>query len=183
MKIAVLDGGGRKGGNTQLLTKRVVEGIKVSEFYLKDYSISPILDERHEDAGFQTVDDDYDSLMTEIMDHDVLIFATPIYWYSMTATMKSFIDRWSQTMRQPAFEDFREQMSKKKAMVIAVGGDHPYTKGLPLIQQFAHIFSFVHLPFEGYILGKAHKPGDILNDEGALQAADRMNQLFTKWSL
>ncbi|TGB04906.1 flavodoxin family protein [Halobacillus salinus] len=182
MKIAILDGGGRRDGNTQTLTERVVDGIEVSRFGLKEYDIHAISDERHEEDGFHAVDDDYDALMTEVMKHDVILFATPIYWYSMTATMKGFIDRWSQSMRQPKFADFREQMAEKKAFVVAVGGDNPYVKGLPMIQQFANIFEFVHLPFEGYILGKAHRPGDILDDESALYAADRLHQKLKEWT-
>ncbi|MCA0969270.1 flavodoxin family protein [Halobacillus litoralis] len=178
MKIAVLNGGGRNDGNTEMLAKRLVEGTDATWFDLKNYTIDAIVDERHDEDGFHSVNDDYDSLMKEVMAHDVLIFATPIYWYSMTASMKLFIDRWSQTMRQPEYEDFRERMSGKKAFVTAVGGDQPHTKGLPMIMQFKQIFDFVQLPMEGYIIGQAHKPGDILKDVAALDSADRWNQQF-----
>ncbi len=94
----------------------------------------------------------------------------------MTGAMKNFIDRWSQTLRDPNYPDFKASMSSKKAYVIAVGGDEPYIKGLPMIQQFQHIFDFVGITFEGYILGEGNKPGDIIQDLKALSAADHLRK-------
>lgn len=96
----------------------------------------------------------------------------------MTAAMKLFIDRWSQTMRDPAFRDFRTKMAEKQAYVVAVGGDSPRTKGLPMIQQFQHIFDFVGLPFASYLIGEANKPGEITTDKQALYQADLWNKTF-----
>ncbi|MYL30135.1 MULTISPECIES: flavodoxin family protein [Halobacillus] len=176
MKIAVLNGGSRQGGNTQMLTEKLVEGLEVTTFHLETYTILPIMDGRHDEGGFLPVDDDYKALMEQVMSYDLLIFATPVYWYSMSAAMKLFIDRWSQTMRDSEYGDFRERMAEKQAVVLAVGGDSPYMKALPLLQQFQHIFQFVHLPFSGYVLGQANKPGEILEDSQALFAAEEWNK-------
>ncbi|MDX1771355.1 MAG: flavodoxin family protein, partial [Planococcaceae bacterium] len=59
--------------------------------------------------------------------------------------------------------------------VIAVGGDNPRLKGLPLIQQFNYIFEFMGISFEGYVLGKASRPGDILVDQVAFATATDLN--------
>ncbi|AZB44489.1 flavodoxin family protein [Bacillus sp. FJAT-42376] len=176
MGIAVIFGGTRPNGNTELLTKRILRNLEIDWIDLNEYRILPIQDQRHAPEGFQELGDDYSSIMRRVMQHDILIFSTPIYWYSMSGLMKNFIDRWSQTLREPEYKDFKNSMSKKKAFVIAVGGDSPHLKGLPLIQQFHYIFDFVQLPFSDYIIGNANKPGDIFNDEQALFAADRLNE-------
>lgn len=93
----------------------------------------------------------------------------------MSGTMKNFIDRWSQTLRDSKYPNFKTTMATKKAYVIAVGGDNPYVKGQPMIQQFQHIFDFMGTKFEGYILGAGNKPGDINEDEKALLAAQQLN--------
>lgn len=67
-------------------------------------------------------------------------------------------------------------MANKKAYVIAVGGDYPNIKGLPLIQQFHYIFDFVGISFEGYIIGRGNKPGDVYNDKEALLAANELQK-------
>ncbi|WP_077614797.1 flavodoxin family protein [Caenibacillus caldisaponilyticus] len=174
MTIAVIYGGTRPKGNTEILTEMAIEGLDVEKIYLKDYHIQPITDQRHTEEGFQEINDDYNSVIERVLKHDILIFSTPIYWYSMSGTMKNFIDRWSQTLRDPKFPDFKKKMSAKQAYVIAVGGDNPYIKGLPMIQQFQFIFDFMGISFAGYVLGKGNKPGDIYQDKKAIYAAEQL---------
>ncbi|MGG4511331.1 NAD(P)H-dependent oxidoreductase [Heyndrickxia sporothermodurans] len=174
MTIAVIYGGTRPNGNAETLTDLAINGLEVEKIYLGEYLIQPIKDGRHSEEGFQEVSDDYNSIINRLLPHDTWIFSTPIYWYSMSGIMKNFIDRWSQTMRDTNYPEFKTQMSKKKAYVIAVGGDEPYMKGLPMIQQFQHIFDFMGMSFEGYVLGEGNKPGDILNDKKAVYAATEL---------
>ncbi|WP_054950206.1 flavodoxin family protein [Numidum massiliense] len=175
MSLAVIYGGSRENGNTETLTERAVQKLTVEKIYLRDYAIQPIVDERHAAGGFQDVNDEYNSIIDRILPHDILIFATPIYWYSMSGTMKTFIDRWSHTLRDTKYPDFKNSMQAKKTYVIAVGGDEPSIKGLPLIQQFRYIFDFIGLSFAGYIIGEGNKPGDIYKDAKALFAAEQLN--------
>ncbi|CAG9620377.1 flavodoxin family protein [Sutcliffiella rhizosphaerae] len=176
MSIAIIYGGTRKEGNTEILTKHAIQGIEVEEFYLRDYRILPIEDMRHDEDGFQDRGDDYASTIKRVLQHDTLIFVTPIYWYSMTGTMKNFVDRWSHSMRDAAFPDFKAQMGTKEAYVIAVGGDAPAIKGLPMVEQFKYIFEFMGVEFKGYIIGKGNKPGDILEDKVALFQAEQLRK-------
>lgn len=177
MSIAVIYGGTRQNGNTEILTERAIKGLEVDRIYLKDYNIIPIEDLRHSEEGFQEMNDDYNSIVDRIELHEIIIFATPIYWYSMSGILKNFIDRWSQTIKNPRY-DFKHNMSSKKAFVIAVGGDEPLIKGLPMIQQFSYIFDFVGTSFGGYILGIGNKPGEILQDKAALELAGLMPMSF-----
>ncbi|MDZ5720922.1 flavodoxin family protein [Bacillus sp. SXabc123] len=174
MKIAVINGGTRSGGNTDLLAEKAVQGFDAEHIHLRKYQIQPIEDLRHAQGGFRSVQDDYDSIIERILPCDILVFATPIYWFGMSGTLKLFIDRWSQTLRDPRFPDFKQQMRAKHAYVIAVGGDNPKLKGLPLIQQFEHIFHFMGMPFKGYVLGEGNRPDDILHDHQALNAASSL---------
>ncbi|MGN8646759.1 flavodoxin family protein [Gracilibacillus sp. HCP3S3_G5_1] len=176
MKIGVIYGGSRTNGNTEVLTERVIEHLPVERIYLKDYEIKPIEDQRHRQGGFKDVNDDYNDIISRILTYDILLFTTPIYWYSMSATMKLFIDRWSHTLKDPKYPHFKDSMSCKKAYVIAVGGDSPLIKGLPMIEQFQYIFDFIGISFEGYVLGKGNKPGEILEDEQALAVANQIQK-------
>ena len=178
MKLAVIHGSTRKNGNTEYLTYKAVPMDKATHIHLRDYHIQPIIDERHDKNGFQDVHDDHGKLIDLMLEHDVLVFSTPIYWYSMSGAMKIFIDRWSQIMRDPNYAHFRVELGKKKAYLIAVGGDNPHVKGLPLIQQFQYICNFYKMSFEGYVIGKASKPGDIRNDVIALQTASTLIKEF-----
>ncbi|MGG3690374.1 flavodoxin family protein [Caldifermentibacillus hisashii] len=176
MSIAIIYGGTRQNGNTEILTEKAVQGITAEKIYLKDFKIQSIEDLRHEEGGVHTIHDEHNLVIERMMPHDILVFATPIYWYSMSGIMKNFIDRWSQTLRDKKYPDFKHSMANKKAYVIAVGGDYPNIKGLPLIQQFHYIFDFVGISFEGYIIGRGNKPGDVYNDKEALLAANELQK-------
>ncbi|RDY70913.1 flavodoxin family protein [Halobacillus trueperi] len=171
MKILTILGSSRENGNSEYLVKQAMKGIEHTQLRLSDYKIHPINDMRHTDEGFSPVDDDYESVLSEFLAHDLIIFVTPIYWFGMTSHMKLFFDRWSQYMRDDRF-DFKNQVRGKKAYVITTGGSNPYVSGLPLIQQFGHIFDFVGMSFEDYVIGNAVKPGEIKED---LLALDKMN--------
>lgn len=178
MTIAVVYGGTRKNGNTETLTEQAFQGLPVERIVLRDYVIQPTEDLRHTQEGFREIDDDYNQIIERILPHDTLMFSTPIYWYGMSGTMKNFIDRWSQTMRDCKYPDFKNSMSTKKAYVIAVGGDDPQVKGLPLIQQFHYIFDFIGMSYQGYILGKGNKPDEVTEDEAAVYKAQLWNKMF-----
>jgi multimeric flavodoxin WrbA len=174
MKVVVIHGSTRENGNTEYLTYQAVPKDKGTHLYLRNHFIQPIVDERHEEDGFKPVKDEHKDLIKEMLEHDIIVFSTPIYWYSMSGPMKIFIDRWSQILRDSEFPHFREELKKKKVYLIAVGGDKPTIKGLPLIEQFNYICQFYSMSFEGYVIGKASKPGQIIHDEGAIKAASSL---------
>ncbi|WP_028782284.1 flavodoxin family protein [Thalassobacillus devorans] len=181
MKVGVIYGSTRENGNTELLTEEVVKNLpEVVRIDLKRYRYQDIIDQRHDENGFSPVDDEYNQIIDQIIDCEVLIFATPIYWYGMSSVMKRFIDRWSQTVRDEKYPDFKEQMSKKQAYIVAVGGDEPRVKGLPLVQQFRYICEFIGLNYKGYLLGEGGKPKEILNDKAALEDAQKLGELIKR---
>ena len=176
MKITMLVGSSRKGGNSELLADFIVQGIEHEKVYIKDLDIRTIEDLRHTRNGFQEIKDDYDKLIEVIMKSDVLIFATPIYWYSMSGLMKNMIDRFSQAIRDNRYPNLKEHLKTMRAIVVVVGGDEPRIKGLPLLQQFQYIFEFLNMSFSSYIIGEANQPKEILKDCRALSHAAWLNK-------
>ncbi|UOQ46423.1 flavodoxin family protein [Halobacillus salinarum] len=176
--MLTLLGSSREEGNTEALVKQIMQGIDYTSITLSHHTIQPISDKRHSIEGFTPVHDDYEKILQEVLSHDILIFATPIYWFGMSGQMKVFIDRWSQYLRDSRYH-MKEELSKKTAYVVLTGGTNPKITGLPLIQQFSYIFDFVHMKFEDYIIGEAVKPGEILLDSKALLKAEEWNHNFT----
>jgi multimeric flavodoxin WrbA len=177
MKVLALLGSTRKDGNSEYLAKKIVEGTDHTIVSLADLDIKPIVDMRHSEEGFSPVEDDYEKLVQLIQEHDILLFATPLYWYGMSGPMKNFFDRWSQYLRDERF-NLKEELTKKKAYVVISGGPSAQIKGLPLVQQFNYIFEFVNMEFADYMIGAGVRPGEIVNDVAALEKAERWNELF-----
>ncbi|GGA53437.1 putative NAD(P)H-dependent FMN-containing oxidoreductase YwqN [Kroppenstedtia guangzhouensis] len=172
MSILALYCSTRRKGNSDLLADIVVEGLDCTKIHLIDHHIEPIRDFRHDPEGFKPVHDDHSKLVREMLKHEILLFATPIYWYGMPGILKNFIDRWSTYYSDMIFKD---RMSEKEAIVVVTGGDDPQIKGFPLIQQFYWIFEFMGIEFTNYIIGNGNNPGDILRDLNALSKAEQLN--------
>ncbi len=84
----VIIGSARKDGNTDYFVKEVFKNIKHKEIHLLDYNIYPY---NYENTYKE--DDKFDSLIVEILSFHTIIFATPVYWYSMSGIMKNLFDR------------------------------------------------------------------------------------------
>jgi len=95
--ILVILGSSRSRGNTRLLVDAACQGARYRLVDLTEVSFSDY-DYTHANCG-----DDYSSLADALSARDRIVLATPVYWYSMSATMKRFVDRLSDlvTIRKP----------------------------------------------------------------------------------
>lgn len=87
-KKVVILGSSRKAGDTEKVVRELISYSGWDLIDLNDYQFS-YYDYENKNSG-----DDYIELMRSIIEkYDVLIFATPVYWYSMSGIMKVFFDR------------------------------------------------------------------------------------------
>ncbi|MCE3020773.1 flavodoxin family protein [Staphylococcus pasteuri] len=176
--ITVLFGGSRPEGNTAQLTQYALENVEHQWIDVTQYQLNPVRDVRHNDKKIDSYPDDYEQLIKTVLESDVVIFASPIYWYSLSASLKAFIDHWSETMVDERYSDFKEIMSKKDFRLILVGGDCPKVKSKPCVDQMKYTLEFIGGELAGYIIGTAERPGDIMKDNYALERAREWNYLF-----
>lgn len=88
MKAVIIQGSSRKDGETRKVVDELKKDTNWDFIDLNDFEIS-YYDYEHANRG-----DDFIDLMKRIIEnYDVLIFATPVYWYSMSGIMKVFFDR------------------------------------------------------------------------------------------
>ncbi|ODN43171.1 flavodoxin family protein [Piscirickettsia litoralis] len=82
-------GSSRSDGDTRKAIEQVFNGKQSVLYDLNDYNIS------YFDYQYNNQDDDFINLAKQMMEHETIVLATPVYWYTMSAVMKTFIDRWS----------------------------------------------------------------------------------------
>ncbi len=171
MTLLIISGSSRDNSNSEFFAEKAAASYKgdVKWIRLREKTIRQIHDQRHDENGFDPVKDDHAQVVEAMLEADEVLFATPLYWYGMSGYMKTFIDRWSQSMRDTDV-NFKERIVGKPGYVITCGGDQIDLKGLPLILQFRHIFEFTGMEFKKYFIGEARKPGDA-------EKSDRLNQL------
>ena len=115
-KTVIIVGSSRKNGNTTRIVDAIAKQCNAEVVNLSDYNFS------YYDYENKNIDDDFLPLMKEIIDkYDTLIFATPIYWYSMSGIMKVFFDRFSDLIRIE--KDWGRKLRGKKMAVISNSHD------------------------------------------------------------
>ena len=101
-KIVILQGSPRKNGNTDLLCDEFIRGARengheVEKIYLKDKNIHPCVAcdycRSHEGNCVFKEKDDFEEMIQKVIAADVLVISSPVYFYSLTAQMKTAIDR------------------------------------------------------------------------------------------
>lgn len=89
MKTAIILGSARKQGNTQALVQSIAPLWQAEVFDLSDYDIS-VYDYAHNNRH-----DDFLPLIEHLLHFEHWVFASPLYWYTVSAQMKIFLDRLS----------------------------------------------------------------------------------------
>ena len=127
MKILSVLGSPRKDGNTAKILEKYIEGIKArnDEFditivYPSEEDIKPCMGCNACKGGSPkacVIDDDMKKYYDELNSADVIILATPVYWFNMSSQLKIFIDRMYGL-------DFKNFPSGKKLVLLMSFGDN-----------------------------------------------------------
>lgn len=99
MKILIISSSPRKGGNSDVLCDQFAKGAtenghEVEKISLREKKINPCIAcygcmKDH----IYTINDDMSDIFSKFAGADVIVLSSPVYFYSLTAQMKIFIDR------------------------------------------------------------------------------------------
>ncbi|WP_242203634.1 flavodoxin family protein [Aestuariivivens insulae] len=93
-KTVIIQGSSRSHGDTGKVVNYIASE---NDFDIIDLSTKTI---GHFDYEYKNQNDDFMGLITDIIEtYDTIIFATPVYWYSMSGTLKVFFDRMSDLLK------------------------------------------------------------------------------------
>jgi multimeric flavodoxin WrbA len=98
--ILIFKGSPRENGNSSALADRAAQGAEaagaqVEVFSLHRMDIHPCdACDTCQETGVCVLKDDMQPLYPKLVEADAIIIATPIYWFTMSAQTKLFIDRW-----------------------------------------------------------------------------------------
>lgn len=119
MNSVIILGSSRSDGNTKIICNYLVKDTEFPLFDLNDYEIG------YYDYNGNNSHDDFLPLFEKLITFDTLIFATPVYWYSMSAQMKTFLDRFTDLLK--IRKDLGRKLRGKNMKVICCSsGDEEY---------------------------------------------------------
>ena len=171
-RIVILVGSMRKGGNTDLLAQAFAEGANkhnvVEIVSVADYMVNPCIGcnscfTREGNKCFQK--DDMAEIYKKLKMADMLVIASPVYFYGISAELKAIIDRLHTPMRN--------EFQVKKLALLLVGAATLPELFDAIKLQYQLVLNFFHLEDVGMILVKGVKDiGDIQGTKALEEAFD-----------
>lgn len=144
MKVLVIVGSGKIGGNTDQLCDAFAEGLaaaghEVIKFHLGRKKVGPCTGcNVCRISGICAQNDDFEEGLDAFMDADMLVLSTSLYFWSVSAHLKAWIDRlYSVGEKDP--KGFYFTYPKKKVFLLATCADissHFYA--FDLVEAFYH---------------------------------------------
>ena len=131
-KVLGIGGSPRKGGNSDVLLKRLIkgasdEGVDTEEIQLRDYQFQSCTgcERCRKDKWCTELQDEMQLIYPKIREASGLVLISPIHNYNMTALMKSFIDRlycfYEFSDERPGYWSSQLADQGRKAIIAVVG--------------------------------------------------------------
>jgi len=111
-RAIALFGSSRRHGNTGQLIDHIAEGLDLEIVDLAQLRIAPY-DYEHRNRG-----DDFEPLMTRVLDFDHILIASPVYWYSVSPPVKIFLDRITDYLDLPDLLDQGRRLRGKTGHIV-----------------------------------------------------------------
>jgi multimeric flavodoxin WrbA len=181
MKVLGLFGSPRKGGNTEILLEEALkgaekEGVEIERLYLSDLKITPCT-ECHgcDETGDCVILDEMQKIYPKLLEADIIILASPIFFYGVTAWTKILIDR-SQALWAKKYlvndPSTGKRGKRRKGFFISVGA----TKGQKVFEgailTVKYFFDALNAEYTGELLYRGvDGKGEILKHPKALEQA------------
>ena len=162
-----------------------MEGAEVERFHLTDFTITPCK-ECHgcDNTGKCVILDDMQRIYPKLLEADIIILASPIFFYGITAWAKALVDRsqalWARKylLKEPSSG---KEGKKRKGIFISVGA----TKGQRVFEgailTAKYFFDVLNADYAGELVFRGIEArGDILKHPEAIQQAFEAGRRLVK---
>jgi len=175
-KVMIVVGSPRKKGNSAALAKQVAAGAKASDarvetFFLHYMNIKPCTAcdacRKKKDVDC-IIQDDMQVLYPKLREADAIVIASPIYWFTVSAQTKVFMDRWYGLGGDEGYE----LAGKKFGVLLSYGDADPFASGaVNALRTFQDALHYIGAEMVGMVYGSASKAGEIQKNRAVMQEA------------
>ncbi len=174
-RLLVLSSSPRTDGNSRALGDALVEGAKGQGHDalivdLNDHVTQMLRDCRKcrsSETSKCTIDDNHGALFSDLyLSADAVVYATPIWWYGMSAQLKAFIDRIFCFISgsEPNHEDISARLMHKRAALILSAEESNFAARLAIVQHISELCRYLRHDFVGVVTGIGNKRGETRSD-------------------
>ncbi|MEV8535455.1 NAD(P)H-dependent oxidoreductase [Streptomyces sp. NPDC051211] len=166
-------GSSRPDGNTEILARAAAEQlpadvpqrwVDLAELPLPDFQ-----DGRHETDSWPAGENE-EILRRATLEATDIVIASPLYWYTLSAHTKRYLDYWSGWLSASG-SDFKERMAGRTLWGVTVMADDEEVVAEGLTTALNHTAAYMRMRFGGVLFGNGSRPGQVRNDERAMVRA------------
>lgn len=167
-RILLLAGSPRKGGNSDLLCDAFMRGAEeaghvAEKIYVRDLKLGGCMAcYGCRNSGKCVQKDDMDMVLDKMVSSDVIVMATPVYFYSLSGQLKVFIDR--------TLPRYREIRNKEFYFIVtAADGNEQLERTMEALAGFTDCLPGAKVSGKLYG-GGFYKPGEVAGSEAEQEA-------------
>jgi len=172
--IVIITGSPRKNGNSGLLAKAFMEGAKeagdnVFLFETADKNLSPCIACETCFSKGQTcsISDDFSGIIPILEKAEVIVFSTPLYWFTFSSQIKMFIDRLY------LYSSGKKKLNIKKAVLMVTAATDDINDFDGIIKSFELILNYTKWENAGILaVPNVSDPGDVKKTDGLIKAKE-----------
>jgi len=183
-QVVVILGSPRRKGNSATLAARISRGAEsagaeVETLFLHGLKISPCrgCDTcQKQDSKACAIKDDMQEIYPKLIKADAWVIASPVYWFTMSAQTKMFMDR---CYALPAYTHHKKNpfAGKRIAIAMSYGDVDPVRSGcVNALRAFQDAYRYAGSKIVGMVYGSAMKAGDIANNKALMQEAEELGK-------
>ena len=186
-KVLVLLGSPRKKGNSAILADRIAKGAKaagakVETIFLHGLNIAPCNScyacQKKGSKGC-AIKDAMQDLYPKLLAADAWVIASPVYWFTMSAQTKLFMDR---CFALPAYSP-DAFAGKRIAIAMSYGDTDPFGSGcVNALRTFQDAFRYTGSKIVGMVYGSAFGAGEIRANDSLMKAAGDLGKELVRLS-
>ena len=131
-KVVFIHGSPRKNGNTRAMSRIAIQAVQDNKADVFEIDATKLefavpgcasCMKCHQSKEFGCViGDELAESVATLIEYDVIVIATPVYWMSYTAQLKMFIDRMGSLMKFSESGEIQTPLEGKLLAILATGG-------------------------------------------------------------
>ena len=186
-KILALIASPRKGGNTDILTSSVLKsandnGAIIEKIYLIDKTIKICTqcEYCHQNSNTKcNIQDDFNMIVDKMIESDIIIFSTPIWWSSMHSLLKLLLDR-CYSLLDKNWSNFK--LHNKGCVVIACQTQDDLNLYVnPLVKEFGVYQEWLKFKMIDSLVASAEGKADVLNNKEIMDKSMELGEKLASW--
>jgi multimeric flavodoxin WrbA len=197
--IVIVEASPRSNANSTLLAREVASGARslgarVETVHLHGMDIRPCIacDACQESLEKKCViDDDMKALYPRLRGADAIVYATPIYWFTVSGQIKLFMDRCyalthlgmkpGEEGGEPVPVMETDLGGKKFGVVLTYGDVDPFASGaVNALRTFQDMARFLGSEIAGFVYGSALAPGEVAENGALMQQAHELGKTLAQ---